>query len=307
MRNTAFIIGILAILFISLAGAANSTAFEIETTEKEFTVNIFFCRHTIKGVHYRPVPDTGKPLLVLVHGTTYGKWMWNVPGYSWVDHFTAGGGYPVLAVDRLGYGDSSRPNGDILTPRCQVHTLKQLLCQLRQSEGQRPIIWGGHSMGSLLGNMIAGESDLVDGLISMGWIHGKESQVGPPLSAIAQGDYITWTDEQRESAFYLPDQADPQIIAYDNLRADTVPRGAIWSGIDPDRLVMGFIDIPVFLAAGQYDGLWADIDLAAEAALYPRAPVTTFLQDDAGHTNILHFSHWSLLDEIDDWLETNFE
>lgn len=309
-RKVKNIIVMLSVLVISLMGVAHGNAFDVDETEMEYTVNIFFCQHTIRGIHYQAVPDTGKPLLVLVHGATYGKWMWNVPGYSWVDHFVAGLGYPVLAIDRLGYGDSSHPNGDLLPPRIQVHTLKQLLYRVRQStHGQRPIIWAGHSMGALFGNMIAGESDLLDGLITIGWEHGQQSMVGDSLTELLElieDDYITYTDEMRTESFYYIEGADLGTIVYDNLRAEPMPRGSLWAFTYPDQWVLGLIDIPVLLAAGQYDALWENIDLEAETDLFTNASVTTFLQEDAGHTNLLHLSHESLLDAVHGWLETYF-
>ncbi len=296
----------LSLIMISFAGITHSHAFEVQSSNQEYSVSTLFCSYTIRGVQYQPVPDTGKPLLVLVHGATYGKWMWDVPGYSWINHFVAELGYPVLSIDRLGYGESSRPNGDLLTPRCQVYTLKQVLCQVADSLEQRSIIWVGHSMGALFGNMIAGETDLLDGLISIGFLHEQQTSTGPSLLQYLKGDYISWTDEERTTAFYYMQGADPEIIDYDNQRAEPVPRGAIWSGLKPDSLVLGCIDIPVLLASGQYDALWEEIDLAAEAALFANAPVTTFVQENAGHTNLLHQSNWALLDEIGSWLVTYF-
>jgi hypothetical protein len=154
--------------------------------------------------------------------------------------------------------------------------------------------------------MIAGESDLIDGLVTIGWIHGDASMIGPSLTAYLEDDYIIWSDEERTSAFYYEEGADPEIIAYDNLYAEPMPRGAAWSSLTLDRFVLGLIDIPVFLAAGQYDALWEDIDLEAEAELFTNALVTTFLQEDAGHTNLLHLSHSLFLDEVDYWLGIYF-
>lgn len=300
------IITVLTVLFLTQLFIDRSEAYEVNVLEKSYNVRIFFKTNTIKGNYYQPEPDTGKPLLVLVHGATYGKWMWDVPEYSWIDFFVARLGYPVLAIDRLGYGDSSHPNGDILTPRCQVQSLKQFLWHVRQEDSQRQIIWIGHSMGALFGNMIAGESHLVDGLVTIGWIHGQETQTGPPLSVILQNDYVTWTDEERTTAFYYLEVADQEIIDYDNSKAYPMPRGSILSAFDPDRFVLPLIDIPVLLAAGEYDAIWVDIDLDSEADLFENASVTTFLQSEAGHTNLLHLSNQSFLYEISNWMEENF-
>ncbi len=306
-RRIVGIISALSVLVFMQIFVHRSEAFEVSVFEKSYNVRLCYKSNTIKGRYFQPEPDNGKPLLVLVHGATYGKWMWGVPGYSWIDFFVAQFGYPVLAIDRLGYGDSSHPYGDILTSRGQVHSLKQFLFQVRQEEdSQRQIIWIGHSMGALLGNMIAGESHLIDGLITIGWIHGQKTQVGPPLFELLKDDYITWTDEERTIAFYYLEGAVQEIVDYDNSQAYSMPRGSILSFLDPDRFVIKLINVPVLLAAGEYDALWVDIDLEAEAALFEKATVTTFLQSDAGHTCMLHLTYQSLLDVIDNWMEENF-
>ncbi|WP_287038592.1 alpha/beta fold hydrolase [Desulfobacter sp.] len=296
----------LSFVVMSFAGVSHSHAFEVQSSNQEYSVSTLLCSYTIRGVWHQPVPDAGKPLLILVHGATYGKWMWDVPGYSWINHFVADLGYPVLTIDRLGYGESSHPNGDLLTPRCQVYTLKQVLDQVSNSLGQRPIIWVGHSMGALFGNMIAGETDLLDGLISIGFLHVQQTSTGPSLLECLADDYVSWTNEERTTAFYYMQGADPEIIDYDNQCAEPMPRGAIWSSIKPDLLVLGRINLPVLLASGQYDALWEEIDLAAEAGLFTNALVTTFVQENAGHTNLLHQSNVTLLDEIESWLVTYF-
>ncbi len=299
-------ISFLFVLVLILAGIANSYAFEIQAINQEYSVRTLFHRHTIRGVQYQPIPDAGKPLLILVHGATYGKWMWNVPGYSWINHFVADLGYSVLAIDRLGYGDSSHPNGDLLTPWYQACTLKKMLCQIKKNQGQRPIIWVGHSMGALFGNMIAGETNLLDGLISIGFLHGQQASTDSSPMQMLTGDYISLTDQERAESFYHMPGADPEIIDYDNLRAQPMPRGAVWVLLKPDSPVLGCINIPVLLASGQYDALWEEIDLAAEADLFSNAPVTTFLQENSGHTNLLHLSYMSLLDKIETWLAEYF-
>lgn len=298
--------GILTALLLTQLIINPSHAYEVSVVEKEYDARCAFRSLTIRGDHYRPEPDTGKPLLLLVHGSTYGKWMWDVPGYSWVEFFVAQHGYPVLAIDRLGYGGSSRPDGDILTPRCNARSMKQVLWQVRREDRLRQIIWIGHSLGGLVGNMIAGESNLIDGLITMGWVHEQETITGPPISDFLKSDYVAWTDAERTEAFYHLPGAEQDIIDYDNARAQPTPRGTIWSIRDPDLGVLSSIDVPVLLAAGEFDALWIDIDLDAEAALFESAPVTTYLQQDAGHMNILHSTNQSLLDEVITWILAHF-
>ena len=82
---------LLVLLFLQLhAGRGEAFEFEVKPLEKTYDVRILFSTNTIRGRYYRPEPDTGKPLLVLIHGATYGKWMWDVPGYSWIDFLSRG-------------------------------------------------------------------------------------------------------------------------------------------------------------------------------------------------------------------------
>ncbi len=297
---------LLSVLIIAFTSIAHSASFEVQPINQEYPVKVLLRTHTIRGVHYQPMPDTGKPLLVLVHGATYGKWMWDVPGYSWVDHFVGDLGYPVLLIDRLGYGESSHPNGDLLTPHFQAKALKKMLCQIKASQGERPIVWVGHSMGAFFGNIVAGETTLLDGFINIGFLHEQQNMLeGSPMDLLA-GDYIFLTDQQRTAAFYYMQEVDQDIIEYDNLHAEPMPRGSIWSGLKLDKLVLGSIKIPVLLVCGEYDRIWKKIDLEAEAALFKNAQTTTFLQKNAGHTNLLHHSCGTLFDKIDNWLATHF-
>lgn len=286
---------------ISFAGQ-----YDLVMETKSYDVKVLFKTNVIKGILYKPVPDQSKPLIVAVHGTTYGKWMWDVPGCSWVDYFTKELGYPVLAIDRLGGGDSSKPNGDLLTPCYELKALKDFLSQVKEENINRKIIWAGHSMGCLFGNLIAADSDLIDGLINLGWMHSKMGIAGPPVTEFLTNNYIEWTPEQRRDAFYYLAGADLGVIKYDNSNSYAMSRGSGLGSLGLDKFVIPNIEKPVFLSIGEYDGLWENPDLNLESQLYENAVVTTFLQEDAGHVNLLHLSYLSLLDSIGDWLEVSF-
>ncbi|KAI0997620.1 hypothetical protein K3495_g10568 [Podosphaera aphanis] len=104
---------------------------------------------------------------ILVHGITYTKDYWSglgAPGngfdgdtYSWIA-YASKQGYPTLSIDRLGNGDSDRPNG-ILDVQIGSHVeVTQSLINTLQSGsiGGRTFnkfIYVGHSYGSLIGNL----------------------------------------------------------------------------------------------------------------------------------------------------------
>lgn len=298
-------------LFIFILGFCRvsfaENTYGIKKSNKSYTVKVILKKHSIKADLFTPEPDLGKPLIIAVHGSTYGKWMWNIPGYSWSDYFTGELGYPLLAVDCLGHGESSQVNGDLLTPSFQAKSLKKILEQVKSEFPQRKIIWAGHSMGALLGNMVAGSSDLIDGLIIMGWLHSKMEKIGPPLSLSSFfNDYITWTDKERTESFYFIEKADPKIIDLDNSLANPMPKGYGFAGLYPDLLYLGRIRNPVFLSVGEHDGLWENKNLSAEASLYRKAEVTNFFHLDSGHVALLHLNNQILLENIKDWLMNNF-
>jgi len=296
------------LLFFSWGGPliCIGSPYNVRLEKKSYPTTVIFKKNEIKGNYYCPEPDEGKPLIVAVHGTSYGKWMWDVPGYSWAKYFTGELGYPLLAIDRIGCGDSSHPNGDLLTPCYQLNTLKDCLRQVKKEHTNRKIIWAGHSMGGQYGNLIAAETDLIDGLIIMGLFHCKVSGLGPPVSAFLADDYVIWPPEGRGEALYHADGADPAVIAYDNNHAHAIPRGTAFEALGLDKFVLDKIELPVFWAAGEYDKMWESIDMVSEVSLYEHADVQSYLQENAGHMNILHLNNQLVLDEIRAWLGTNY-
>jgi pimeloyl-ACP methyl ester carboxylesterase len=78
---------------------------------------------------------SGSTIQLLVHGATYSKIMWDFPyqpeTYSWVRH-AAARGYATLAVDQVGAGNSSFPNGLLeVQTQTYVETLHQVIGRLR--------------------------------------------------------------------------------------------------------------------------------------------------------------------------------
>src|SRR5690242_3249504 len=99
-----------------------------------------------------------RPLQVLVHGGTYTHTYWDAPTINGVDYsyarYMARQHYAVLAVDQLGSGESSHPQGDTVTLQEAANALHQVLTSLRTDAN--PIGVGfprlalvGHSFGSI--------------------------------------------------------------------------------------------------------------------------------------------------------------
>src|SRR5262245_46104354 len=74
--------------------------------------------YTISGYFYYRGTLRNQTLQVLVHGGTYNHKYWDAPtinghSYSYVN-FMAENGYALLAIDQLGDGLSSKPDGDFV-------------------------------------------------------------------------------------------------------------------------------------------------------------------------------------------------
>ncbi|KAF2162626.1 hypothetical protein M409DRAFT_68938 [Zasmidium cellare ATCC 36951] len=121
----------------------------------------------IDGTYCEPskaVASRRNTLQILSHGITYDRKYWsgtqfNTSIYSWVQ-YAANEGYPTLALDRLCYGTSSHPNGVLV---CQEPMNAEIMHQILQKarRGQiagrsfEKIVYVGHSLGSLIGNVLA--------------------------------------------------------------------------------------------------------------------------------------------------------
>ena len=117
-------------------------------TSQHLTGFLFFDRHNFKICHkqrsYSRVVKClkkrflrNRTLQVLVHGFTYNHTYWDPPKKKLPNHsyarFMAKRGYLVLALDLLGTGKSSIPDGDILNIAESVSSLAQVLTTARLS------------------------------------------------------------------------------------------------------------------------------------------------------------------------------
>jgi pimeloyl-ACP methyl ester carboxylesterase len=130
----------------------------------------------------------GKTIQVLVHGASFDHNYWNFPvnpdKYSYAKYITDAG-FAVLNIDRIGYGNSSRPIGDDLyglNLHVSAYTLHQVITILRSGflfvGGFGPIgllhekvELVGHSIGSLVVAIEASTYKDVDAVIQSGISH----------------------------------------------------------------------------------------------------------------------------------------
>ena len=251
--------------------------------------------------------------ILLMHGLSYTKEAWDVPGYS-VAQKLAEAGYAVIAVDRLGYGESKLPDGYDVTHEAYADMAHQLVDQLRAA-GFSHVVLAGHSAGAGTTELEAGLYGGVDAIMSMGWHHRPSNQLGQDFftgdylrAAQHDYDYFLGTPEHRAEMFYNSD-ADPAVVAADTAAAVPTPSGEIFSiGKQPSRLVVGNIKVPVFLQFGDSDKLF-EVQYATQHAAEFRSSVsvTVDIVKDAGHTFMLTPGGKVGLDHMVDWLRTRPE
>ncbi|HEY4411080.1 MAG TPA: alpha/beta hydrolase [Acidimicrobiia bacterium] len=268
--------------------------------------------HQLVGYRYDTYCNSPTAILLL-HGLSYTKEAWDFPGYS-VAQKLAAAGYAVIAVDRLGYGESKLQNGYDVTHEAYADMAHQLVGQLR-SQGFQHVVLAGHSAGAGTTELEAGLYGDVDAIIPMGWHHRPSNQLGQDFftgdylrAAQASYEYFLGTPAHRAEMFYTP-TADPNVVEADTRAAVDTPSGEIFSiGAQPSRLVVGGIKVPVFLQFGESDRLF-EVEYAQQhAAEFRSSPsVTVDIVKDAGHTFMLTKNGPAGIDRMVDWLHSRPE
>ncbi|KXJ90495.1 Alpha/Beta hydrolase protein [Microdochium bolleyi] len=240
-----------------------------------------YCRPTIVNIQES---EESKTLQLLVHGNTYDSKYWSGLGYQEYNYEAHANalGYPTLAIDRLGSGKSTHPNGvtHVQTPY-QVELLHKLIASLRGPGIVLPgapqsqvapfdrLIWVGHSFGSIVGNQLALKYPRdVDAYVLMGiakpgkddfalygqWEMGFQSASDYDASRFPYDKtyYVTSSKAGRMATFYSdPKAPDFDTAVYD---ADFATMGTITAG---EALTQGLnvTDFagPVFVITGQED------------------------------------------------------
>jgi pimeloyl-ACP methyl ester carboxylesterase len=256
-----------------------------------------------------------RTIQLLVHGGTYDHSYWDFPfqpeRYSYVRAMTDAG-YATLAIDCLGAGLSSRPDGLALTAHSSAFAVHQVIEQLRAGfhvpgfgrlEAKR-IILVGHSLGSFISTIEASTYNDVDALILSAYSHstgpgvlGLEASLYPaafdPKFAAnpPPENYITTLPGTRAGDFYYAPTADPAVIAVDEQLKQTATLGELFDLLNPATFAASSsVTVPTLVAVGDFDSIdcqppscSASNSLAAEASFFgtPRVQVVDF--PNAGH------------------------
>ena len=285
--------------------------------------------YTVRGTLIRPSVGCANSVLLAVHGLSYGKWAWDFPlrpeTYS-VAQALAERGYAIVAIDRLGYGDShgGKPNGYTLTVEGYAEMTAQVAKRLRSGKygANNPTAFAhvgliGHSAGSEAIELAAGlHPNIADVLIATAYTHEpfvnnewllREWVPGDNVrAAMDDYEYFQANPTTRAQEMYHLPNADSDVVALDNQLANLTPSGEIYSiNPQPSRFVMGLIKIPTLLVLADKDDLFPASFGPSEMQLFLSATDKTFIVagPNDGHTFFLHRNAAATNDAIADWLD----
>ncbi|WP_437592091.1 alpha/beta hydrolase [Sorangium sp. So ce1000] len=275
--------------------------------------------YQVVGYLYYQGQAKHRPLQVLVHGLTYTHEYWDLPSFGRRDYsyarYMAKEGYAVLALDMLGAGESSRPDGDFVDLAETAESVHQIITEMRTPGGvfRTPfsrVALVGHSNGAIISTFVQSTYNDADVLVNTGLAFTPHPIPVTPeaISALLQTPYIAIPPELRTSIFYDAANADPALINFDNTTvADTYTRGQFLSllAVSEDPSLSGIQDVtsPVLIQFGETDALQPASYVDSDAALYTSAEsVTTAIVPDSGHILNGHFHAPAGWRQIDCWV-----
>jgi pimeloyl-ACP methyl ester carboxylesterase len=266
---------------------------------------------TIAGYRYDP-PCKASTVVLLQHGLSYTKEAWDFPGYS-VARPLAEAGFTVVAIDRLGYGESKLEDGYRVSQEAFAEMTRQIVTELRKEFDH--VILGGHSAGGGVSMLTQGLFASGDAVMVLGWHHRPSDEIVTEFmtrdtTRAMQDDYEYFleTPEHRSDMFFT-DQADPEVVRIDRERAVLTPSGDVLTiSKQPSRYVTPNIRVPVFLQLSEFDRLFEPKYADMERQLLSNSPsVTVDLVPGAGHSFMLDPSGRDGTARMVEWLHVRPE
>ena len=268
---------------------------------------------------YAGVRDATRPLLFLVHGSSYsGKTMFDlqVPqrsGYSMMDHF-AGLGFDVWTMDHEGYGRSDRSASwsDIASG---VDDLKAAMAVVEQVTGLGRAAFFGQSSGALRAARFANvypqhvERLALDAFV---WT-GKDAPTlvkRARMLAQLQASNVRTVDADFYSSVFTRDHAGAaeamlgDAVAQAELEhGHTIPNGTYLDMVSKLPLVdPAQLRCPVLLLRAEHDGIATEEDLMAFFARLPHADKQYVRLGGLAHTALLGVNRHRLYHALQSFL-----
>jgi pimeloyl-ACP methyl ester carboxylesterase len=275
-------------------------------------------------------PNRKNIVHLLISGGTEGHTYWDFPlqpeRYSYVRALT-NAGYATFNFDRIGIGESDHPPADQVTIEANAFVVHQIVQALRDGRlgAFAKIILVGHSLGSGIAMVEAGQYSDVDGVILTGFLHAA----GPAFASLgpiiypAKNDprfagqnipdgYLTTLPGTRSLIFWAPN-VEPEVMAVEELFKETITTGELNTFpplvFSPNN-AQG-IQAPVLIVIGQYDNIFCTPpqcpEAQVEATYYaPEAQVEVRVIPRGGHALNLHRNAPSVFATVIEWSNRRF-
>ena len=305
--RTSFYKVLVGVLFFALAMLSNAVHAQSSSAAKVVAQEFWTQKGAVRLWVYRKFADDqklGKPILFLVHGSSYsGKTMFDlqVPGrddFSLMDQF-ARLGYDVWTMDHEGYGHSDRTSGlsDIASG---VEDLVAAMNIVRRETGSEKAAFFGQSSGALRAARFASvhpqavEKLALDAFVWTGKGAPTLVQRAKRLPELLKSNVRKVDAEFYRSVFTRDHEgaAEPMIgdvVASEELRyGDTVPNGTYIDMVtklpvvDPDK-----VQCPVLIVRAEHDGIATDEDIMGFYARLPSADKQVVKISGLAHTALL--------------------
>jgi pimeloyl-ACP methyl ester carboxylesterase len=283
--------------------------------------------HRVHAELFLPEGDTPGSVQLLLSGLTYDSRYWTLPGENdYVAHQVRAGN-AVLALDRIGTGRSGRPAAAEVTVDSNLAVVHQVVTALRARDAGLPafgrVFLVGHSLGSGLALLEAGEHRDVDGIVLTSFLHHLgplhdqvisalyPAAIDPAFTADAPPEgYLTTQPGKRPELYEHPGNVTPELSKWHEETKSTVTLGE--GGTLPriyDPAAASVVDVPVLLVAGAADQIFggdaltgADAIRAYEQQFYsPAARLEVFVLPDAGHALNVHANAAAWFDAAASW------
>ncbi len=272
-------------------------------------------------------------ITVFVHGGASDglAWMLPVAGYDLTAEL-ARRGFTSLVIDRLGHGESGRPDGREVCVGSEADVVGQVIEMLRTGRYHavnQParafdhVVLIGHSQGALVAEVVAYASDTVDAVGVWGWTDTLQSErlleagvriFGQCASGGrsserdgtgASGYNDPWPDARSMARDVFAD-ADPRVVELVTGRASRDPCGfaeSAPSAVASNLAHLGSVEIPVLLMYGAKDAMLTVQGMNAQRELFAGSNhVALEIVEGAGHAFFLERRAPDVHEVLAQWL-----
>jgi pimeloyl-ACP methyl ester carboxylesterase len=229
-----------------------------------------------------PEASGGRPAVTLyLHDFSFGEFFWSfnaVPRYDYAAAM-ARGGHVSVVIDRLGYGSSGHPDGNLTCLGADADIAHQIVGKLRSGDylakdGESPrfdrVALAGHALGALIANLEAFSFNDIDGLVAMSYTPQVTQQAfeqfyasrvvceagGNPSAPGGPGGYAFFGQTGAEFDARVFFSADPAVREVATRLRAPDPCGGSASIIDAlvqDLKSLSRVKVPVLVVCGRED------------------------------------------------------